>query len=131
MITVSIDNGRLNIVDDNDVALGFEVGCTYCDELLISVLRDCEVIFNLNCYKIDYEDCLRLMNIINGHSFDPSYYVPSTGDESKYEGNKMTFKIVADGLTDLFVSIESIYNGCHGHDFDFCKGATVIVKGVL
>ena len=117
---------KLNIVDDNNVFVGFDYSSCCCEYFGYKITK---------AEPTSWET-LEAMEPIEeldfpGFNFDTTYKTEFCEDDRRSEGNSVTFKAVNDAGEALFVSLMNSHNGYYIHGFDMKIGDKVVFEGSL
>ena len=117
---------KLNIVDDNNVFVGFDYSSCCCEDFGYKITK---------AEPTSWET-LEAMEPIEeldfpGFNFDTTYKTEFCEDDGRSEGNSVTFKAVNDAGEALFVSLMNSHNGYYSHGFDMKIGEKIVFEGSL
>lgn len=131
---------KLNIVDENNVLVGFDYGSCCCEEFGYffsdkNIFDDIEYYKEQakegNIYEIEhFMDTLDEKDIgLENYIFDAEYHEEIELDES-YDYNLAQFKIVyGDNIKYLY--LYNFHNGYYGHGFTFENNGEIFYSSVL
>ena len=117
---------KLNIVDDNNVFVGFDYS-SYCCESFGYKITKAEP---ASWEKLEEMDPIEELDF-PGFNFDTTYKAEFCEDGRWSEGNSVTFKAVNDAGEALFISLMNSHNGYYSHGFDMKVGEKVVFEGSL
>ena len=120
-------NDKINFVDQNNIALGYDMGqgcCEHADWFITdSPTNKC----------MDRSDDIKKLNEeLEPYYFDMDYFKEfSDKDNAEFdEGGMVVFRIT-DGKNEKFVHLYNCHNGYYGHGFNFERGNEIIKKDIL
>ena len=117
---------KLNIVDDNNVFVGFDYSSCCCESFGYKITNEEPTSF----------EHLKMLEELGakdfpGFNFDTTY-MNNFGEVSGYnEGNSVTFKAVNGAGEALFISLMNSHNGYYSHGFGMKVGKRVVFEGSL
>lgn len=114
---------KVNFVDENNVVLGFNMSATCCEVYGWFISSLAEVATAADESKPSDDELVPYV-------FDTSFKVDNL-KASNDEGGSATFKLVADGKSDLYVTIYNHHNGYYSHGFSFKAGDVVVIEDLL
>ncbi len=113
--------GKTNFVDRNNVVVGFDdVGscCEHFGALITYALPK-----STSDVEASYES-------LEPYVFDTEFRAyPSLGNTDS--GGEVSFKLVAPGLPDLYLTLFNHHNGYYAHGFELVKDGKVLDSGSL
>lgn len=119
---------RLNVIDENNVVVGFDYTQDCCE--------DFGYYFTLKePVKYTYNDEPKLTFNHDEYFFDTSYHknaldLDEYGDEYG-DGEACSFKLVNKKEAEVFLVLYNCHNGYYGHGFDMKIGGDVKYEGIL
>lgn len=116
---------KLNIIDENNVLVGYDFSGQCCEHYGFYVLDQPENFSD----AVNQEGSIESLNEeLKDYKFDPSFH--ETKSEG-YEGCIGVFRAVCEGKPDKFICLFNYHNGYYGHGFDMSQGETILFKGCL
>lgn len=121
---------KLNIVDENNVFVGFDYSNSCCESFGYIVSDTFEGIHNAD-HNFETSDYEAHNKELADYVFDPSFHevVPSADEWD--EGALGVFKAVCEGKPDKFICLFNYHNGYYGHGFEMNQGETILFQGTL
>ena len=108
-------SGSINLIDENDVFLGYVLSQSCCEK------ADYNLFWDSNCRKaIDYEDLEELNEILSGYLFD-TRFMRKYYDSNKTDTNYALFRLKKDGEKNIYVSLSNRHNGHYSHGFELVQ----------
>jgi hypothetical protein len=124
MIKVFSKDRKTNIVDDNNILVGYDDSqccCEDCRHEFLDRLPKGESYYDLSSSQID----------LNLYRFDEKCRTLDPELTGLDSGGSVAFKLVAEGQPDMYLVLFNAHNGYYAHGFKFCKGETVIYEDSL
>jgi hypothetical protein len=114
-------DNKVNFVDDYNVVIGYDTAqdcCEYAGYSITAtppteVCEDCPSESELLPYRIVHDE------------------KPEVDSVPVSEGGSVCFRLVADGLPDLYLNLFNVHNGYYGHGFTVEVGGIQIRSDVL
>ena len=105
-------NAEVNYVDKNNRVLGYSMSQDCCE-----IFGHC-VLAKLPAPEGEPDDHALPDSVLEPYSFSPEAPAPLPSRRAD-EGSVLAFRIVADGLPDLWVVIWNFHNGYYSHGWEF------------
>lgn len=100
---------KVNFVDSNNVVLGYDMSQNCCENA---------------AWKMEPSLTEAELEL---YTFDTSYYDTGGKDETQWA----RFKIVSDGMPDVYIELSNTHNGYYSHGFVFAGPTGSIQSGSL
>lgn len=113
--------GKWNFVDRNNVLVGFSNGSNCCEEF--GYLLTEQVPTSTDAPTVPDDS-------LEPYVFDTAFRQPDAIPASD-SGGSLTFRLVADGLPDRFLTIYNFHNGYYSHGFEVKHGDLLFEDGSL
>ena len=140
MKVIIIQNSRwddkVNFVDENNVALGYDMGqdcCEHADWFICSNACRTSALFEQHSNSKHTDG-------LESYTFDKNFHIVlEQMDDERDEaygvledGGMAIFKVVSSCcFPDLYIHIYNSHNGYYGHGFDFCENEKTLLEGSL
>lgn len=127
MVKIFEKDGKVNIVDDMNVVAGF-AAAGICCETFGYCFAPREIIDYKELFTEEYypESPLAFPQTVENqdrYQFDTRYY--------KVQEGMAQFRLKGYGQPDVYLIFFNIHEGYYMHNFDFCKGETIIISDEL
>jgi len=118
-------DGKINFVDRNNVVVGLDAHQSCCESfgwiLTIGLPKPLE---------IGYKDPKALEDL-DAFVFATTSTPIKDAVGDVYAGGSISFRLVADGKADRYLTLYNYHNGYYSHGFDMKDGDNTVVSGVL
>lgn len=119
---------RLNIVDENNVVVGFDYSQDCCEDFGHAFLNAIPE-GKLEC---DYREMEQAVFKHEDYVFDPDFFKDDLPEGEYCDGGKaVAFKLVSPGKPDVYLILYNAHNGYYGHDFTVDVGGCRKHEGCL
>lgn len=117
--------GKVNFVDIHNVLVGYDTGQDCCEHAgwYFSKTRRCDTGDSDPGYATDAK--------LEPYSFDAAFFEEDSDDTVFDHGGIVRFRLVADGLPDLYLHIFNSHNGYYGHGFEVQHSGQIVRSGSL
>jgi hypothetical protein len=116
---------KVNFVDDHNVFVGYDMGQSCCESanwlIAKEIAEDCE----------KAEGCEFSENELSPYSFDKEFFEKHVMDSDLDGGDSVAFKLVAENLPDLYLTLWNCHNGYYSHGFEAKIGGVIWEEGYL
>lgn len=113
---------KINFIDSNDVFVGFDNMQSCCEDFGYCITEGQPAESS--------EDCQESALNLEGYVFDTDFF-----NESSFDGDSESataiFKLVQQGLPDLYLTLYNSHNGYYSHGFDATVGGEHWQEGRL
>jgi hypothetical protein len=117
---------RLNIIDENNVFVGFDYERSCCESFGYAFVKELPTKIDYECEGLAVEgfDC-------SGYVFDPSFFKDDLGLPKYDDGGACAFRLVNNKGAEAFLILYNHHNGYYGHGFEMKIGDSVKYEGTL
>lgn len=121
---------KLNFVDSNNVILGFDNTQDCCEQFGWYVNTNQGANRDDKSTVEGDETYTPSLKMLEPYNFDIHYHAIKESQDYSFE-SLCEFKLVADGLPDLYLTLFNIHEGYYSHGFDFSVDGKLKYSGSL
>lgn len=112
---------RTNFADKNNVVLGWDSSTNCCEDHGWFIVPYETIMPGA---ESEYDD-------LTPYNFDTAYFEEIDAIKRLDSGGMIRFRLVADGLPDLFLHLYNLHNGYYSHGFSVQRGESMLREGHL
>ena len=135
---VKYTNGSVNIIDKNDVFVGYDVNASCCEYANIGfsyfkpkswteVDADHENFKGIKIQQPQWDSNITFEpDFLVDYEFDPIFIIQNEAGED--DGNMVTFRCTRHKSKNIYLTLFNVHNGYYSHGFSMNYGTDIIYK---